>query len=308
MTTSGAVANPNSSAPKSPAITTSRPVFNWPSVCTMIRSRSRLSTSVCCVSASPSSQGMPACLSDVRGLAPVPPSWPLIKTTSLCALATPAATVPTPISATSFTLILRPGIAVLQVVDQLRQIFDRVDIVMRGRADQPHARRRVPHLGDPGPDLFARKLPPLARLRPLRHLDLKLVGAHQVGACHAEPPRRHLLDRAAAIVDVPRGVFPPFPGIRLSAELIHGDGECLVRLGRDRPVAHGAGGEPLDDLAHVFDFLDRNRFRLVEPEREKAAQRGEPLVLLVDQSGVSLEDLVSARLGRSAASERRSRD
>jgi hypothetical protein len=47
--------------------------------------------------------GPPACLSDVSGEAPVPPSWPEISTTSACALETPAATVPTPTSATSFT-------------------------------------------------------------------------------------------------------------------------------------------------------------------------------------------------------------
>jgi hypothetical protein len=41
---------------------------------------------------------------DDSGDAPVPPSWPEIKTTSACAFATPAATVPTPTSATSFTL------------------------------------------------------------------------------------------------------------------------------------------------------------------------------------------------------------
>ena len=110
MTTSGAVANPYSSAPRSAAITTSRPVLSWPSVWTTIRSRSLFRTRVCWVSASPSSQGMPACLSEVSGLAPVPPSWPLIRTTSLWALATPAATVPTPISATSLTLIRARGL------------------------------------------------------------------------------------------------------------------------------------------------------------------------------------------------------
>ena len=73
-TTSGAVAKPNSSAPSRAAITTSRPVFSCPSVCTTMRSRRPLSSSVCCVSARPSSQGPPACLSDVSGLAPVPPS------------------------------------------------------------------------------------------------------------------------------------------------------------------------------------------------------------------------------------------
>jgi hypothetical protein len=102
-TTSGAVANPNSSAPSNAPITTSRPVFIWPSACTAMRLRSLFSTSVCCVSASPISHGLPAYLIDERGDAPVPPSCPEIVTWSALAFATPAATVPTPISETSFT-------------------------------------------------------------------------------------------------------------------------------------------------------------------------------------------------------------
>jgi hypothetical protein len=57
--TSGAVAKPNSSAPSSAAIATSRPVFSWPSVSTAMRLRRLLSTSVWCVSARPSSHGRP---------------------------------------------------------------------------------------------------------------------------------------------------------------------------------------------------------------------------------------------------------
>lgn len=102
-TTSGAVAKPNSSAPSSAAMTTSRPVLSCPSVWTTIRSRRPLSSRVCWVSARPSSQGPPACLREVSGEAPVPPSWPEMSTTSACALDTPAATVPTPTSETSLT-------------------------------------------------------------------------------------------------------------------------------------------------------------------------------------------------------------
>ena len=53
--------------------------------------------------------GPPACLMLEMGLAPVPPSWPLIWMTSAFALATPAATVPMPACATSFTLTLALG-------------------------------------------------------------------------------------------------------------------------------------------------------------------------------------------------------
>ena len=47
--------------------------------------------------------GQAACLIDERGLAPVPPFWPLMWTTSARALTQPAAMVPTPSSATSLT-------------------------------------------------------------------------------------------------------------------------------------------------------------------------------------------------------------
>ena len=108
---SGAVAKPISSAPSSAAITTSRPVFSWPSVCTHTRERRSFSTSVCCVSASPISHGTPACRIDEIGEAPVPPSWPEMRMWSALHLATPAATVPTPTSATSFTEMRASGFA-----------------------------------------------------------------------------------------------------------------------------------------------------------------------------------------------------
>ena len=113
-TTSGAVAKPNSSAPRSAPMITSRPVFSCPSTWTTIRSRNPLASRVCCVSARPISQGIPACFNDVSGAAPVPPSWPEISTTSEWALATPAATVPTPTSATSFTCTRAAGLADLR--------------------------------------------------------------------------------------------------------------------------------------------------------------------------------------------------
>ena len=78
----------------------------------MIRERRSLASSVCCVSASPISHGTPADWIEDWGEAPVPPSWPAIVTWSALALATPAATVPTPTSATSFTDTRARGFAV----------------------------------------------------------------------------------------------------------------------------------------------------------------------------------------------------
>ena len=74
LTTRAVVANPNSSAPSRQATATSLPVFNCPSVCTTMRPRRSFCTSTCWVSATPSSQGMPACFMEDSGEAPVPPS------------------------------------------------------------------------------------------------------------------------------------------------------------------------------------------------------------------------------------------
>ena len=101
---------PNSSAPSMAAITTSRPVLMPPSVRKVMRWRRRLSISTWCASLSPISHGSPANFTDVCGLAPVPPLWPLMRMVSAFAFATPAAMVPMPLRATSFTHTVASGL------------------------------------------------------------------------------------------------------------------------------------------------------------------------------------------------------
>ena len=48
------------------------------------------------------------------------------------------------------------GIRVLQVVDELFQVFDRIDVVVRRRTDEANAWGRVPSLGDPRVHLVTR--------------------------------------------------------------------------------------------------------------------------------------------------------
>ena len=82
-------------------------------------------------------------------------------------------------------------IDVLQIVDKLLQILDRIDVVMRRRRNEADAGDRVPHARDPVIDLMARKLAALAGLRPLRHLDLHHVGIDEIfGIDFRTGPRR----------------------------------------------------------------------------------------------------------------------
>jgi len=74
------------------------------------------------------------------------------------------------------TLIRARGFGVLQVVDQLGEILDGIDVVVRWGRDQADAGRREPHAGDPGIDLAAGQLAAFSGLRALGDLDLDLPG------------------------------------------------------------------------------------------------------------------------------------
>ncbi len=156
------------------------------------------------------------------------------------------------------------GVHVLQVVDQLFEILDRVDVVVWRRRDEPDAGRREAHPGDPLVHLVAGQLTTLARLGALRHLDLDVIGVDQVLGGHAEPAGRNLLDggpgRIAVLIGhVPARLLTALPGVGLGADPVHGDRQVGVRLPGDRPERHGARGEPLDDLGRRFDLFDGNR-------------------------------------------------
>ena len=91
-------------------------------------------------------------------------------------------------------------ICILQIIDQLRQILDGIDIVMRRRRDQADTRGGVSGLCDPRIHLSARQVAALSGLGSLRHLDLDLLRADQVPAGHAKPSACHLFDRRAAVM------------------------------------------------------------------------------------------------------------
>ena len=75
---------------------------------------------------------------------------------------------------------------VFQVVNELRQIFNRINIVVRRRRNQAHAGHRVAQAPDVFRHLAAGQLAALTRFGPLGHLDLDLVGAAQVFGGYAK--------------------------------------------------------------------------------------------------------------------------
>ena len=86
-------------------------------------------------------------------------------------------------------------VPVLEIVDEFRQVFDRINVMVRRRGNQADAGGRVTHLRDPRIHLGTGQFAAFAGLRALRHLDLEFFRLRQVLARHAEPSARDLFDR-----------------------------------------------------------------------------------------------------------------
>ncbi len=130
----------------------------------------------------------------------------------------------------------RIAIRVLQIVDQLREIFDRIDVVVRRRRDQAHARRAIADARDLFVDLVAGQLSAFARLGPLGHFDLQFLGAlHRYSLVTPNRPLATCLMAPRAAVAVGVGlkanrIFASFARIALAADAVHGDGPASRAL------------------------------------------------------------------------------
>mmetsp|Transcript_100539 Transcript_100539/g.288012 ORF Transcript_100539/g.288012 Transcript_100539/m.288012 type:complete len:1151 (+) Transcript_100539:506-3958(+) len=192
---------------------------------------------------------------------------------------------------------LARGLGALEVVDELGEILDRVDVVVRRRRDQADTGGRAAALANVRSNFEAWELAALSWLGALCHLDLNLVRVGKVVARHAEAAARHLLDRRAPVVREAHRVLAALARVRARADRVHGDGEGLVSLLRDRAKRHGAGGEPLDNLGHGLDLVDGDGGLRVDVEGHDATER-DLGVGLVDVLGVHLVRLARVRLGR----------
>ncbi|CRR03539.1 hypothetical protein PAERUG_E5_London_17_VIM_2_12_12_05776 [Pseudomonas aeruginosa] len=187
----------------------------------------------------------------------------------------------------------RLRVDLLEVEDQLRQVFDGVDVVVRRRRDQGHAGHRIAQAGDQAVDLAARQLAALAGLGALGHLDLQDLGVDQVFRGHAEAAGSHLLDLRTLQRAVARRVLAALAGVGATAQGVHRLGQRLVGLRRQRAEGNPGGIEALEDGFQRLHLVERQRLRGGLHLQQVADHRH---WALVHQRGVFLELLVVALL------------
>ena len=126
----------------------------------------------------------------------------------------------------------------LQLVDQLLQVFYAVDVVKGGRGNKVHVRQRMPRARDIPVHLHAHELSPFTGLRSLCDLDLQLSSRHQVPCGHTEPGRCNLFRIGGDPLLFVEGVLSPLPAIAPPSKLPHGEYDVPLAFSAHRTERH----------------------------------------------------------------------
>mmetsp|Transcript_15954 Transcript_15954/g.39104 ORF Transcript_15954/g.39104 Transcript_15954/m.39104 type:complete len:753 (+) Transcript_15954:902-3160(+) len=175
-------------------------------------------------------------------------------------------------------------LGVLQIMNELSKILNRVNVVVRRWGNQTDTGGSVTVASNVLGDLESWKFSSFSRLGSLCHLDLNLVTVCKIFRSDTKTTRGHLLDAGSTVVGESLGVFTTFSSVGTSSELIHGHGQSLVSFLTDRTKRHGSSGESLDNLADRFHFFKRNGLGRIKLELELST-KSDLLVLFVGQSG-----------------------
>ncbi len=144
-------------------------------------------------------------------------------------------------------------------MNQLGQILDRINVVMRRRRNQTDTGLRITQSRDRSVDFMARQLTALAGLGTLRDLDLQHLGIDQICRRDAETARGDLLDLRHFFSAVARRILATLAGIAAATQSVHADRERLVRFWRQCAKRHSSRIEAFEDRLDRLDLVQRNR-------------------------------------------------
>ena len=163
-----------------------------------------------------------------------------------------------------------------QVVNQLRQVLNAVNVMVRRGRNQRGSRYRMAEASDVGRDLDRRQLAAFAGLRPLRHFDFKLVGVYEVLGGDTKAARSDLFHTIVSfrVRGVDAGIFAAFSGIAARAQPVHGNRQRAMGFGRNCAQRHGLRAESAQDRCLGFDLIQRQRIGRCNVEQVPDRDRG----------------------------------
>ena len=177
------------------------------------------------------------------------------------------------------------GVDIAKIEDQLGQVLDGIDVMVRRGRDEGNARDGMARAGDDTVDLVSRQLAAFSRLCTLSDLDLYLFRVDEVFGCYTETSGSDLLYSAVLGRMEAFTVLSALTGVAARTEAVHGFCNGLVGTLADGAEGHGGSHEALYYLLHGLDFIDRNG--IVLETEEIPEEQG--LLVVVHYGGELLE-------------------
>ena len=157
-------------------------------------------------------------------------------------------------------------IDILHIENQLRQIFDGINIMMRRRRNKLDALNRMPRSRNDSIYFMTGELPALAGFCTLCNLNLNFICIDQIVCRDAKTSRSNLFDGAPAEISVGIRlesffILAAFTGIRPATHAVHRNSECFMRFFTNGAVRHCSCDKSFNDFLYRFHFFNRNSTR-----------------------------------------------
>ena len=139
-----------------------------------------------------------------------------------------------------FDVDARSRVGIFEVKNQLRQILNGINIVVRRRRNQAYPWCGMPYAANPFIHFMAGQLPTFTRLGTLRHFDLQFSSVAEVITGYSKTTGSHLFDGRTFPIAIFFGfkadlVFTAFATVAFAANTVHGNGQGRVGFVRNGP-------------------------------------------------------------------------
>ncbi len=154
----------------------------------------------------------------------------------------------------------RAGIDGPQVVDELGEVLDAVNVVMRRRRNERRAGSRMANSCDIFGDFAGGELTAFTWLGALGHLDFEFFRVDEVVRGDAEAAGGDLLDLVGGsrIEAIGVGILAAFASVAAAADQVHAQGESAMSFGAERTERHRLRAKAANNRVYGFHFFDGN--------------------------------------------------
>ena len=156
-------------------------------------------------------------------------------------------------------------ITILQVIDKLSQVLDRIDVMMWRRWDKTYTRCWMSCLCNPWINLSSRKMSSLTRFCSLCHLNLDFLCTYKITRCYTKTTWCNLLYCWTSVLRLSCSkesvkTLTTLTTVWFTMKMIHCNGKCFMCLLWNRTVRHCSCLKSLNNLVNTLNLIDWNAF------------------------------------------------